>query len=244
VIGGRQAASSADRNIARQRRFWTRRAASWDHGAGDNPGLVKVVERVLSEAEPATEDSAVDLGCGSGQVTLALAKRCRTVLGVDVSEKMIALLLENAAREGVTNVEGRAVPIERLGLPENSVDVVVSNYALHHLRDSDKQVAVDEAFRWLRPGGKLVIGDMMFGRGGDARDREIIGSKLALLVRKGPGGWWRIVKNGGRYVLRFQERPVSMSAWTAMFTRAGLTDVEALPVVNEAAVVRGTKPTA
>ncbi|HKH89091.1 MAG TPA: class I SAM-dependent methyltransferase [Acidimicrobiales bacterium] len=240
---GPQATSSADRNIARQQRFWTRRAATWDHGAGNNPGLVKVVERVLTEADPAPDAFAVDLGCGSGQVTLALAKRCKTVLGVDVSERMIALLLQNAEREGVSNVEGRAVPIERLGLPENSVDLVVSNYALHHLRDRDKQVAVDEAVKWLRPGGKLVIGDMMFGRGGDARDREIIGSKLALLVRKGPGGWWRIVKNAGRYVLRFQERPVSMAAWAAMFAKAGLTDVQGLPVVNEAAVVRGTKPT-
>jgi len=243
VSVGPQATSSADRNIARQQRFWTRRAATWDHGAGNNPGLVKVVERVLTEADPAPDAFAVDLGCGSGQVTLALAKRCKTVLGVDVSERMIALLLQNAEREGVSNVEGRAVPIERLGLPENSVDLVVSNYALHHLRDRDKQVAVDEAVKWLRPGGKLVIGDMMFGRGGDARDREIIGSKLALLVRKGPGGWWRIVKNAGRYVLRFQERPVSMAAWAAMFAKAGLTDVQGLPVVNEAAVVRGTKPT-
>ena len=83
---------------------------------------------------------------------------------------------------------------------------------------------------------------MMFGRGGQARDREIIGSKLALLLRKGPGGWWRIVKNGGRFVFRFQERPVSVSAWEAMLDKAGFTEVEGLPVVNEAAVVRGTKP--
>ena len=239
---GGQVASGVDRNIARQRRFWTRRAASWDHGAGNNPGLVKVVERVLAEADASPEAFAVDLGCGSGQVTLALAKRCRTVLGVDVSEKMIALLLDNAAREGVSNVEGRAVPIERLDLPENSVDLVVSNYALHHLRDRDKQIAVNEAFKWLRPGGTIVIGDMMFGRGGDARDREIIGSKLILLFRKGPGGWWRIIKNSSRYVIRFQERPIAMSAWATMFNKAGLTDVEVIPVVNEAAVVRGTKP--
>jgi len=242
VSRGAQTASSADRNIARQQRFWTRRAASWDHGAANNPGLVKVVERVIREADPQDDTFAVDLGCGSGQVTMALAERCATVLGVDVSERMIALLLENAARLGLSNLEGRAVAIEHLGLPENSVDLVVSNYALHHLRDRDKQVAVDAAFKWLRPGGKLVIGDMMFGRGGDARDREIIGSKLALLLRKGPGGWWRIVKNSGRYVLRFQERPVSLSAWVAMFSKAGFTEVQGLPVVNEAAVVRGTKP--
>ena len=104
---------SADRNIARQERFWTRRASTWDHGAGNNPGLVKVVERVLAEADPAPGALGVDLGCGSGQVTLALSKRCGRVIGVDVSQKMIALLLANAAREGVTNVEGQAVPIER-----------------------------------------------------------------------------------------------------------------------------------
>jgi hypothetical protein len=63
-----------------------------------------------------------------------------------------------------------------------------------------------------------------------------------LLLRKGPGGWWRIIKNAGRYVIRFQERPISMSAWVAMFASAGLTDVRAIPIVNEAAVVRGTKP--
>ena len=183
-----QTASGAGRNIARQQRFWTRRAASWDHGAANNPGLVKVVQRVLAEADPSPLMQAVDLGCGSGQVTLALARGCKSVLGVDVSEKMIDLLLENAAGEGLSNVEGRAVPIERLGLAEGSVDLVVSNYALHHLRDKDKQVAINEAFKWLRPGGKLVIGDMMFGRGGDARDREIIGSKLSLLMRKGPAG--------------------------------------------------------
>jgi len=243
VSAGRQAASSAERNIARQERFWNRRAASWDHGAGNNPQLVKVVERVLTEADPAPDASAVDLGCGSGQVTLALARRCGTVLGVDVSEKMIALLLANAEREGISNVRGQAVPIERLGLAQSSVDLVVSNYALHHLRDRDKQVAVDEAFKWLRPGGKLVIGDMMFGRGGNSRDREIIGSKVALLVRKGPGGWWRILKNSGRYVFRFQERPVSTASWAAMFDKAGFTGIEVLPVVNEAAVARGTKPT-
>ena len=237
-----QTASGADRNIARQQRFWTRRAASWDHGAANNPGLVKVVQRVLAEADPSPLMQAVDLGCGSGQVTLALARACKSVLGVDVSEKMIDLLLENAAGEGLSNVEGRAVPIERLGLAEGSVDLVVSNYALHHLRDKDKQVAINEAFKWLRPGGKLVIGDMMFGRGGDARDRQIIGSKLSLLMRKGPAGWWRIMKNAGRYLMRFQERPVSMSAWVAMFKKAGFTGVEAIPVVNEAAVVKGSKP--
>lgn len=237
AVGG---ASSG--NIARQQRFWTRRAASWDHGAGNNPGLVRVVEAVLAEAAAAPGARVVDLGCGSGQLALRIAPEVASVLAVDVSAAMIDLLAANSGRAGVANVEGRAVPIEHLDLAPGSIDVVISNYALHHLRDPDKALAVEKAAGWLAPGGRLVVGDMMFGRGGDARDREIISSKLVLMVKKGPAGWWRIAKNAGRYLLRFQERPVSMAAWVEMFERAGLVDVAAIPVVNEAAVVRGTKP--
>jgi len=229
-------------NIARQRRFWTARAASWDHGAQTNPGLVKVVEAVLQEAAGDPSRRAVDLGCGSGQLTIPLARAVSSVMAVDISPRMIELLADNAARAGATNIEGVASPIERLDLAPGSLDLVVSNYAFHHLRDRDKAAVVAQAARWLRPGGRLIVGDMMFGRGGDERDRQIISSKVALLLKKGPGGWWRIAKNSVRYLFRFQERPVSMSAWTAMFRAAGLEDVQAIPVVNEAAVVSGTKP--
>lgn len=235
-------ARSRDRNIARQHRFWTRQAVTWDHGAGNNPGLVKVVDQVVAQSGAQASDHAVDLGCGSGQVTLALAPRVASVLAVDISEKMIALLLDNARAKGIENVEGTALPVEQLDFARGSVDLVVTNYALHHLRDEDKPVLVERVHGWLRPGGRFVIGDMMFGRGGDARDREIITSKLVLLAKKGPGGWWRIAKNASRYLVRTQERPVSMAAWVRMLERAGFADVTAVEVVNEAAVVRGTKP--
>jgi ubiquinone/menaquinone biosynthesis C-methylase UbiE len=186
----------------------------------------------------------LDLGCGSGQLTLGLAKQVASVHAIDVSQAMIDLLTENAHAIGIDNITGEATPIERLVIPEASFDLVVTNYALHHLKDRDKALLAKRAFDWLRPGGRLVIGDMMFGRGGDARDRAIISSKLTLLVKKGPGGWWRIAKNSGRYLLRFQERPVSIAAWVGMLAAAGFSDVQPIPVVNEAAVVRGTKPAA
>ncbi len=240
MAGGQTAASAA--NIARQQRFWTRRAASWDHGAGNNPGLVKVVNQVIATAAPEAGERVVDLGCGSGQLTFKVAPLVEHVLAVDVSGEMIRLLGEHAAAQGVTNIDGQVAPIEHLQLAAGSVDLVVSNYVLHHLRDQDKAALVAHAASWLRPGGRLVIGDMMFGRGGDARDRQVIGSKVALMLRKGPAGWWRIAKNAARYLLRYQERPVSMAAWVEMFHQAGLVDVEAVPVVNEAAVVCGRKP--
>ena len=85
---------------------------------------------------------------------------------------------------------------------------------------------------------------MMFGRGGSPRDRAIIRSKAAALARKGPGGWWRIVKNAVRYALRVQERPVSMEAWTAMLTRSGFAEVTARTIVAEAGLVAGRRPDA
>jgi ubiquinone/menaquinone biosynthesis C-methylase UbiE len=228
-------------NIVRQRRFWTRRAASWDHGAANNPGLVKVVETVIAVAAPHKQMTVVDLGCGSGQLALRVAPLVDRVLAIDISQAMIDLLDSHARAAGIDNVEGRAVPVEHLSIEPASVDLVISNYALHHLKDADKPTVIAAAAAWLRPGGRIVIGDMMFGRGGDGRDREIISSKLALMARKGPAGWWRIAKNATRYLLRYQERPVSIAAWEEMFRAAGLTDVIGLAVVNEAAVVAGTK---
>ena len=229
-------------NIARQRRFWNRNASSWDRQAAENPGLARAVERVVAEATPGPGERVVDLGCGSGQLALRIAPSVAEVVGVDVSPAMIALLEEHARASGLSNVVGRAEAIEQLAFDPGSVDLVVSNYVLHHLRDPDKEAAVRKAADWLRPGGRFVVGDMMFGRGGAARDRAIIASKVALMLRKGPGGWWRIVKNAGRFVFRVQERPIPMDAWVAMLERAGFVDVTAVPVVNEAAVVRGTKP--
>jgi len=228
-------------NISRQRRFWNDRAVSWDHGAQNNPGLVKVVERVIAEASPQAGMTVIDIGCGSGQLTLRVAPLVARIIGIDISQAMIDLLLQNAAAANLSNVEGVAIPIEHLQIEESSVDLVISNYVLHHLRDRDKAVAVATAAKWLKPGGRLVVGDMMFGRGTDARDREIISSKVALMIKKGPAGWWRIAKNASRYLLRFQERPVSIAAWVGMFRAAGLHEVVAIPVVNEASVVRGTR---
>jgi 2-polyprenyl-3-methyl-5-hydroxy-6-metoxy-1,4-benzoquinol methylase len=226
--------------VRRQRRVWSGRVASWDqHGSA---GLVKVTAVVLEAAGATPDTQVVDLGCGTGQISLPLAMQGAQVLAVDVSSAMVRRLQSEAQRLDVTRLEGLALPIEELVLPEESVDLVVSSYALHHLRDADKARLVSAAFSWLRPGGRLVVADMMFGRGGSSRDRAIIRSKVAALARRGPGGWWRIVKNAGRYLLRVQERPVSMDTWTAMLARSGFTGVAATTIVAEAGLVVGHRP--
>jgi 2-polyprenyl-3-methyl-5-hydroxy-6-metoxy-1,4-benzoquinol methylase len=238
---GRALASFATQHaVRRQRRVWSGRVASWDqHGSA---GLTKVTAAVVKAADVKPDSAVVDLGCGNGQISLPLAMGGATVLAVDVSSAMIRHLLSESGRLGVTSLDGLAMPIEELVLPPESVDLVVSSYALHHLRDADKARLVSAAFSWLRPGGRLIIADMMFGRGASGRDREIIRSKVAALARKGPGGWWRIAKNAARYLLRVQERPVSMDTWIAYLTRSGFAGVAARTIVAEASLVAGYRP--
>jgi ubiquinone/menaquinone biosynthesis C-methylase UbiE len=226
--------------VRRQRRVWSRRVHSWDHHTP--AGLEKVTAAVLAAVTLPPGAQVVDLGCGTGQLSLPLAERGAKVLAVDVSAAMLRQLQENARERRILGVEGLAMPIERLSLPPRSADVIVTSYALHHLRDADKGQVVAAAYQWLRPGGSLVIADMMFGRGGTSQDRAIIRSKVRTLAKKGIGGWWRIVKNSYRYLVRVQERPVSMTAWTEMLTSAGFTAITATSIVAEAGLVSGRRP--
>ncbi len=236
--GGLLGRMATGTTVRRQRRVWSRRVNSWDHHTP--AGLEKVTAAVLAAATVGPGDQVVDLGCGTGQLSLPLAERGARVLAVDVSPAMVQRLRERAGqRPG--GLECLAAPIETLSLPSGSVDLVVTSYALHHLRDADKDRLVAAAYHWLRPGGTLLVADMMFGRGGTSRDRAIIRSKVRALARKGIGGWWRIAKNSYRYLVRVAERPVSISAWTAMFARAGFTGITASSIVAEAGLVSGRR---
>ncbi len=236
-------ADLASRSTARrQRRTWSRRVESWDHHG--SAGLSRVTAAVLEAARAGPGTRVVDLGSGNGQISLPLAQRGATVLGVDVSPAMVRSLREQARQAGTATLHALAMPIEELVLPDRSVDLIVSSYALHHLRDADKARLICSAGQWLRPGGRIVLADMMFGRGGSARDREIIKTKLLALVRKGPGGWWRIAKNGVRYLLRIQERPVSADTWISMLTAAGFVRISCEVIVSEACLIEAQRPAA
>lgn len=237
---GRLSRLATGSTIRRQRRIWSRRVNSWDHHTPS--GLEKVTAAVLATARLRPGDQVVDLGCGTGQLSLPLAERGARVLAIDVSPAMVSRLAANARERSLPTVDGLAIPIENLSLPAGSVDLVVTSYALHHLRDADKSRVVSAAYHWLRPGGTLLVADMMFGRGATSQDRAIIRSKVSALAKKGIGGWWRIAKNGYRYLVRAHERPVSISAWTTMFAEAGFTAITATSIVAEAALVSGQRP--
>ncbi len=225
--------------VVSERRLWDRRAGSWDdHGAS---GLAAVVEAVLQACEPLAGTIAVDLGCGTGRVTIPLAGRCERVIGIDVSPRSIERLRAKCASAGIGNVDTFVEPLETLELSLGSVDLVVSNYALHHLRDADKARLLARALGWLRPEGRLVVGDMMFGRGAAPDDRRIVARKLQILMRRGPAGWWRILKNLWRFGLRLREKPLSRARWETLAREAGFIEVRTVPVRAEASLLLATR---
>jgi ubiquinone/menaquinone biosynthesis C-methylase UbiE len=236
----RLARLATQRTTRRQRRVWSGRVVSWDqHGSA---GLTKVTAAVLAAAAVGPGDMVIDLGCGNGQISIPLAKQGAEVLGIDVSPAMADQLRSEAKRQGLTALDAIALPVEQLDLPPASADLIVSSYALHHLRDPDKARLVEAAITWLRPGGRLLVADMMLGRGGTSRDRQIIKLKLVALARMGPGGWWRIAKNIARYLIRVHEIPISMEAWEALFRKAGFTSITTTGIVAEAGLISGERP--
>ena len=224
-------------------RQWDKRVEQWHSHVTSAAAFEKVLAGLLDRAMPRPSDACVDLGAGTGFVTTALAPKVSSVLAVDISAAMARSLAGHAAEANLTNVSTEVADLSGFDLAPASTDLIVSSYALHHLVDADKRALVARSMSWLRPGGRLVIADMMFGRGGSQRDRQILHQKVVALAAKGPGGWWRIAKNLARYGLGVgQEHPATPEFWQDALRDAGFTDVVFEPVVAEAGIVRGVRP--
>ncbi len=200
-------------------------------------------DRIVALADLHGGEVVVDVGSGTGLLTLAVAEKASKVWAIDSSQAMGEYLRVKAGSAGLANVQTVRASAASLPLVDGIADAVISNYCYHEMSEAQKRRALAEAMRVLRPGGRLVIGDMMFSiRAGGARDRRLIVQKVVAIGARGLPGLWRIVKNATRLLLGRWEHPADAAWWRAALPAAGFAEVQVQTMAHEGGIASALKP--
>jgi ubiquinone/menaquinone biosynthesis C-methylase UbiE len=202
-------------------------------------------------AELAAGEVVLDLGSGGGIDVLLSARRVGPTgkaYGLDMTDEMLSLARENQAKSGLTNVEFLKGEIEHIPLPDNAVDVIISNCVINLSADKDRVIA--EAFRVLKPGGRFAVSDVVV-KGDDIpanvrRSMELWVGCIAGALEE--GSYRDKLTRAGFETVDIEPTRIYRTADAKQFlAEAGLTDEATLAQIDGrfmSAFIRASKPAA
>ena len=141
-----------------EKRNFDAAAATWDKDAGRVKLAHDVARAIRETVEPGPETEALDFGCGTGLLSLALLPFVRSIIAVDSSKGMLDMLDAKISGENLSHIRTALVDLEKGDRLPGPVDLVTSSMTFHHLRDP-VPVLVGMA-QVLRPGGRIAIADL------------------------------------------------------------------------------------
>lgn len=131
-------------------------------------------KHIVQALEITNHDTVLDIGCGTGGIALNLVKYCNKVICVDISREMLDVLETKAKKQNINNIEIHSagfLTYKHEG--HDKVDKIVSKFALHHLPDFWKSVALLKMAEILKTGGKLYLSDLIFTFNVDDHEKSI-----------------------------------------------------------------------
>ena len=156
-------------------------------------------ERLLAPMRLHPGDALVDVGCGTGTLALIAKEQVGApgrVAGVDASPEMIERARHKARRKHL-DVHFEQADAKQLPFPDGAFDVAISTVTLHHIRRSDRVSVVAEMTRVLKPGGRLMLADFVFGKRHSVVGflHHHVGLKAHDLVDLATGAGLRVIEN-------------------------------------------------